>query len=119
MVIARYVRVAFVAKFITPQFEQPFIWRSMNSVAVIAIAVAQRFMNDLAGKILGAVARETQVRRFPDEELGVLALMRLVASIAHADLEGAVFLPAGELLGHMAVETKAWRGFGEQVFYLR
>jgi hypothetical protein len=90
----------------------------MNPVAVIATAFAQGFMNDLAGKILGAVAGETQFRRFSGHELGVLALMRLVASIAHTDLEGTVFLPTGQFFRHMAVKAKSWRGFGEKVFNL-
>jgi hypothetical protein len=90
----------------------------MYPVAVIATALAQRFMNDLAGKILGAVAGEAKVRRFSGHELGVLALMRLVASIAHTDLKGTVFLPTGEFFRHMAVEAKPWRGFGEKVFNL-
>ena len=44
--------------------------------------------------------------------------MRFVASAAHPDLEGAVFLPAGKLFRHVTVEAQARRRFGEQVFDL-
>ena len=54
--------MTFLAEFIITQLEQPFFRRRMNPVTVVATALAEWLMNDLAGKILGAVAGEAQFR---------------------------------------------------------
>ena len=100
--------MALLAKFITVLFQQSLVRRRMDAVAIIATAFTYGFMAHLAGKILRAMAGKAQFRRFPDHELIVLALVRLVASIAHADLERAVLLSSREFFRHMTIKAKPW-----------
>ncbi len=78
----------------------------MVAVTIVAFPFGDRLVDVLPRKALRIVTGVAQLRYFPGQKSGILALMSSMAAVTHTDLEGSVFFLAPELLIHVAVEAE-------------